>query len=74
MLDLVGNPEDRFSRNKAQFTIMILNFRTDRSVQPVKNQIRLLLEEQSDLDLHCLLFRLHVFDKTPSGLVSLFEF
>ena len=24
--------------------------------------------------LHCLLFHLHHFDKTPSGLTSLFEF
>ena len=56
-------------------TIMILNFRTDRTVQTVQTQIRLLLEEQSDQGLHCLLFNLHVFDKIPSGLVAfLFEF
>ena len=57
-----------------QFTVMILNFRTDRSGQIVQTQIRLLLEEQSDQGLHCLLFHLHVFDKIPSGLASLFEF
>ena len=58
------------------FTIMILNFRTDtcRSGQTVQTQIRLLLEEQSDQGLHCLLFYLSVFDKIPSGLASLFEF
>ena len=39
-----------------------------------QTQIRLLLEEQSDQGLHCLLFHLHVFDKTPSGFASLFEF
>ena len=62
---------------------MILNFRTDRSWQTVQTQIRLLLMEQSDQGflmeqsdqgLHCLLFHVHVFDKIPSGLVSLFEF
>ena len=53
---------------------MILNFQTDRSGQTVQTQIRLLLEEQSDQGLHCLLFHLHVFDKIHSGLASLFEF
>ena len=56
------------------FTVMILNFCTDRSGQTVQTQIRLLLKEQSDQGLHCLLFHLHVFDKIPSGLASLFEF
>ena len=42
-------------------TVMILNFRTDRSGQTVQTQIRLLLEEQSDQGLHCLLFHLHVW-------------
>ena len=40
----------------------------------MQTQNRLLLEEQSDQCLHCLLFHLHVFDKIPSGLASLFEF
>ena len=44
-------------------TVMTLIFRTDRSGQTVQTQIRLLLEEQSDQDLHCLLFHLHYFDK-----------
>ena len=59
---------------KKGYTVMILNFRTDRSGQIVQTQIRLLLEEQSDQGLHCLLFHLHVFNKIPSGLASLFEF
>ena len=58
----------------ALITAMILHFRTDRSGQTVQIQIRLLLEEQSDQGLHYLLFHLHVFDKIPSGLASLFEF
>ena len=44
------------------------------SGQTVQTQIRLLLEEQSDQGLHCLLFHLHRFDKTPEALASLFEF
>ena len=63
------------SKKKIQAcNVMILNFRTDRSGQTVQTQIRLLLEEQSDQGLHCLLFHLHVFDKIPSGLASLFEY
>ena len=46
-------------------TVMIQRFRTDRSGQTVKTQIRLLLEEQSDQGLHCFLFHLHLFDKIP---------
>ena len=46
-------------------TIMTLSFRTDRSGQTVQTQIRLLLVEQSDQGLHCLLFRLQYFDKIP---------
>ena len=44
------------------------------SGQTVQTQIRLLLEEQSDQGLYSLLFHLHVFDKIPSCLASLFEF
>ena len=46
-------------------TVMIQSFRTDRSGQTVQTQIRLLLEEQSDQGLHCLLFHLHLFDEIP---------
>ena len=42
---------------------MTQSFRTDRSRQTEKTQIRLNLEEQSDQGLHCLLFHLHYFDK-----------
>ena len=47
---------------------MILSFRTDRFGQTVQTQIRLLLEEQSDLGLHCLLFNLHLFDEIALSL------
>ena len=55
-------------------TEVILSFRTYRSGQTVQTQISLLLEEQSDQGLHCLLFHRHLFDKIPFGLSSLFEF
>ena len=42
-------------------TVMNLSFRTFRPGQTVQTQIRLLLEEQSDQCLHCLLFHLHVY-------------
>ena len=45
--------------------LMILSFQTDRSGQTVQAKIRLVLEGQSDLGLHCLLFHLHLFDETP---------
>ena len=48
-------------------TVMILSFRTDRPGQTVQTQIRLLLEEQSDLGLHCLPFRLHRLDSLLYG-------
>ena len=61
--------------NSKAFTVMTLSFRTDRSGQTVQTKIRLLLEEQSDHGLHCLLFHLHHFDKKkPLGLATLFEF
>ena len=43
------------------YTVMILSFQTDRAGQRVQTQIRLLLEEQSDQGLHCLLFHFHHF-------------
>ena len=54
--------------------VIVINFWTDRSEQTEKTQIRLLLEEQSDLGLHSLPFHLYHFEKLPYGLASLFEF
>ena len=51
--------------SKLLCTVMILSFRTDRFGQTVQTQIRLLLEEQSDQGLHCLLFHLHLFSEIP---------
>ena len=39
-----------------QTTVIILNIGTDRSEQTVQTKIRLLLMEQSDQGLLCLLF------------------
>ena len=55
-------------------TVLILSFRAAMSGQTVQTHIRLLLEEQSDLGLHCLLFHSHLFEDKPKGLASLFEF
>ena len=50
------------------------NDRTDRPLQTVQTQIRLLLKEQSDQGLHCLQFRLHRFDALLCGKATLFNF
>ena len=53
---------------------MILSFRTERHMQTVQTQIRLLLEEQSDQGLHCLPFHLDLLDKWLHGMTFFFEF
>ena len=45
-----------------EYINILINIRTDRSEQTVQSQIRLLLQEQSDQDLHCLPFHLHLLD------------
>ena len=55
-------------------TVITLRFWTYRSWQTVQTQIRLLLEEQSDQGLHCLLLHLPLFDEIPIGLASFLEF
>ena len=71
--DLVRNPENRFSHAAAHFTVMTLSFRTD-TVQTVQTQIRLLLEEQSDQGLHCLLFHLRLLEAFLCCKANLFNF
>ena len=61
---------DRYSEVAATI-IMIPSLKKDRSVQTVQTLIRLLLEKQSDQDLH---LHLHLLDKSSYGLASLFEF
>ena len=54
-------------------TVMILNIGTDRSEQTVQTQIRLLLMEQSDQGLFCLLFCLHLLNTILHCKIQLFQ-
>ena len=54
-------------------TIIILNIGTDRSEQTVQTQIRLLLMEQSDQGLLCLLFCLHLLSTLLHCKIQLFQ-
>ena len=49
-------------------SVKILSIGTGKSEQTVQTQIRLLLMEQSDLGLHCLLFHLHLLDAILQGV------
>ena len=50
------------------YTEKVVSIGADSSRQTVLNQIRLLLQEQSNQGLHCLLFHLHFFIVRPSFL------
>ena len=54
-------------------TVIILNIGTDRSGQTVQTQIRLLLMEQSDQGLLCLLFCLHLWNTILHCKIQLFQ-
>ena len=54
-------------------TVIILNIGTDRSEQTVQTQIRLLLMEQSDQGLFCLLFCLHLLNTILHCKIQLFQ-
>ena len=54
-------------------TVIILNIGTDRSEQTVQTQIRLLLMEQSDQGLLCLLFSLHLLNTILHCKIQLFQ-
>ena len=54
-------------------TVIILNIGTDRSEQTVQTQIRLLLMEQSDQGLLCLLFCLHLLNIILHCKIQLFQ-
>ena len=54
-------------------TVKVLSTGMDRSEQTVQTQIRLLLMEQSDQGLHCLLFHpTHTCDKFQRGIREVF--
>ena len=59
--------------HKGLITVIILNIGTDRSEQTVQTQIRLLLMEQSDQDLLCLLFCLHLLNTLLHCKIQLFQ-
>ena len=54
-------------------TVIILNIGTDRSEQTVQTQIRLLLMEQSDQGLLCLLFCLHLLNTILQCKIKLLQ-
>ena len=54
-------------------TVIILNIGTDRSEQTVQTQIRLLLMEQSDQGLLCLLFCLQFLNTILHCKIQLFQ-
>ena len=54
-------------------TVIILNIGTDKSEQTVQTQIRLLLMEQSDQGLLCLLFCLHLLNTILHCKIQLFQ-
>ena len=56
-----------------QSTVIILNIGTDRSEQTVQTQIRLLLMEQSDQGLLCLLFCWHLLNTILHCNIQLFQ-
>ena len=56
------------------YTVIILNIGTDRSEQTVQTQIRLLLlMEQSDQGLLCLVFCLHLLNTILHCKIQLFQ-
>ena len=59
--------------NSPTVTVIILNIGTDRSEQTVQTQIRLLLMEQSDQGLLCLLFCLHLLNAVLHCKIQLFQ-
>ena len=65
---------ETFSSNiVTSFTVIILNIGTDRSEQTMQTQIRLLLMEQSDQGLLCLLFCLHLLNTILHRKIQLFQ-
>ena len=67
-----SKPKQKVKAN-VSITVMILNFRTDRSEQSVRTQVRL-LEEQSDQGLHYLPFHPHLLDILLYDNATVFKF
>ena len=60
-------------KRNEEITVIILNIGTDRSEPTVQTQIRLLLMEQSDQGLLCLLFCLHLLNTILHCKIQLFQ-
>ena len=67
------NENGRVASSESLPTVIILNIGTDRSEQTVQTQIRLLLMEQSDQGLLCLLFCLHLLNTILHCKIQLFQ-
>ena len=65
--------DDRDNLGIISHTVIILNIGTDRSEQTVQTLIRLLLKEQSDQGLLCLLFCLHLLNTILHCKIQLFQ-
>ena len=63
----------KLKRITNSITVIILNIGTDRSEQTVQTQIRLLLMEQSDQGLPCLLFCWHLLNTILHCKIQLFQ-
>ena len=71
---LPGLRPSELERSKVNgYTVIFLNIGTDRSEQIVETQIRLLLMEQSDQGLLCLLFCLHLLNTILHCKIQLFQ-
>ena len=70
--NIVGKTENIVFEEDS-ITVIILNIGTDRSEQTVQTQIRLLLMEQSDQGLLCLLFCLHLLNTILHCKIQLFQ-
>ena len=60
--DRASQPKGNLPCFKIQSTVIIWSIETDRAEQTAQTQIRLLLKEQSDQGLLCLLFCLHLLN------------
>ena len=70
---MLAPEKQRGGAHQTYHTVIILNIGTDKSEQTVQTQIRLLLMEQSDQGLLCLLFCLHLLNTILHCKIQLFQ-
>ena len=66
------SPKPKLLARFLHVPVKILCIGTDRSQQTVQTKIRLLLKKQSDQDLHCLPFFLHLLEALLQCKIKLF--